>query len=92
MSKPATAGKENLKTVILQSHMDMVCEKNKDTQHNFDTDPIETYIDGEWLKAKGTTLVLTMELVWRLSLQSWRQTISSMDRYSVCLLLMKKPD
>ena len=56
MSKPATAGKENLKTVILQSHMDMVCEKNKDTQHNFDTDPIETYIDGEWLKAKGTTL------------------------------------
>lgn len=36
MSKPATAGKENLKTVILQSHMDMVCEKNKDTQHNFD--------------------------------------------------------
>ena len=63
MSKPATAGKENLKTVILQSHMDMVCEKNKDTQHNFDTDPIETYIDGEWLKAKGTTLGPTMELV-----------------------------
>ena len=56
MSKPATAGKENLKTVILQSHMDMVCEKNKDTQHNFDTDPIETYIDGDWVKAKGTTL------------------------------------
>lgn len=56
IEKPASAGKENLKTVVLQSHMDMVCEKNKDTQHNFETDPIETYVDGEWLKAKGTTL------------------------------------
>ena len=56
ITKPATVGKEHLKTVILQSHMDMVCEKNKDTQHNFETDPIETYIDGEWLRAKGTTL------------------------------------
>lgn len=56
IEKPATPGKENLKTVILQSHMDMVCEKNKDTLHDFDTDPIETYIDGEWLRAKGTTL------------------------------------
>lgn len=56
IKKPATPGKENLKTVVLQSHMDMVCEKNNDTVHNFDTDPIETYVDGEWLKAKGTTL------------------------------------
>ena len=56
ITKPATPGKEKLKTVILQSHMDMVCEKNKDTRHDFDTDPIETYIDGEWLRAKGTTL------------------------------------
>lgn len=56
IEKPASPGKENLKTVVLQSHMDMVCEKNKDTQHNFETDPIETYVDGEWLKAKGTTL------------------------------------
>ena len=56
IEKPASPGKENLKTVVLQSHMDMVCEKNKDTQHNFDTDPIETYVDGEWLRAKGTTL------------------------------------
>ncbi|MDD6891410.1 MAG: aminoacyl-histidine dipeptidase [Bacteroidales bacterium] len=54
--KAAIPGMENRKTVVLQSHMDMVCEKNKDTQHDFDTDPIETYIDGEWLKAKGTTL------------------------------------
>ena len=56
IKKAASAGMENLKTVILQSHIDMVCEKNKDTEHNFDTDPIQTYIDGEWLRAKGTTL------------------------------------
>lgn len=56
IKKPATPGKENLKTVILQSHMDMVCEKNNDTKHNFETDPIVTYVDGEWLKARGTTL------------------------------------
>ncbi len=56
IKKVASAGMENLKTVILQSHIDMVCEKNKDTEHNFETDPIQTYIDGEWLRAKGTTL------------------------------------
>ena len=56
MKKPATPGKENLKTVILQSHIDMVCEKNSDSTHDFMNDPIETYVDGEWLKAKGTTL------------------------------------
>ncbi len=56
IKKPATPGRENLKTVILQSHIDMVCEKNSDVEHDFLTDPIETVIDGEWLKAKGTTL------------------------------------
>lgn len=56
ISKPASAGMEDRKTVILQSHMDMVCEKNSDTQHDFENDAIETYIDGEWLRAKGTTL------------------------------------
>lgn len=56
ITKHATAGKENVPTVILQSHVDMVCEKNSDVVHNFDTDPIETVIDGDWLKAKGTTL------------------------------------
>ncbi len=54
--KPATPGKEGLKTVILQSHVDMVCEKNEDTVHDFMKDPIETVIEGEWMKAKGTTL------------------------------------
>ena len=56
ISKPATKGYEKRKTVILQSHIDMVCEKNSDVVHNFDTDPIETYIDGDWVKARGTTL------------------------------------
>jgi len=54
--KPATKGKENGKTIILQSHLDMVCEKNNDTVHNFDTDPIQTYIEDNWVKARGTTL------------------------------------
>ncbi len=56
ITKPATPGKENVPTVILQSHVDMVCEKNSDITHDFDNDPIETIIDGDWIKAKGTTL------------------------------------
>ena len=56
IKKPATAGMEGRKTVVLQSHFDMVCEKNNDTVFDFDNDAIQTYIDGEWLKAKGTTL------------------------------------
>ncbi len=56
MRVPATPGYESHKGIILQAHMDMVCEKNSDVQHDFMTDPIQTYIDGEWLKAKGTTL------------------------------------
>ena len=54
--KPASAGYENKKTLILQSHMDMVCEKLVDVDIDFTKDPIETYVDGEWLKAKGTPL------------------------------------
>ena len=56
IKKKATLGKENLSTVILQSHVDMVCEKNNDVQHDFEKDSIKTYIDGDWVKAKGTTL------------------------------------
>lgn len=56
IAKPATPGKENIPTVILQSHVDMVCEKNSDVTHDFDNDPIETIIDGDWIKANGTTL------------------------------------
>lgn len=56
ITKPATPGFENRRTVVLQSHMDMVCEKNADSAFDFMKDPIEAYVDGEWLKAKGTTL------------------------------------
>lgn len=56
MRKPATPGHEMAPVVVLQSHMDMVAEKNSDVDHDFLNDPIETYIDGEWVKAKGTTL------------------------------------
>ena len=56
MRVPATPGYEDHEGVILQAHMDMVAEKDGDVNHDFLTDPIETYIDGEWLKAKGTTL------------------------------------
>lgn len=56
MRKPATPGMEHLRTAVLQAHMDMVPQKTKESTHNFETDPIETYVDGEWLKAKGTTL------------------------------------
>jgi dipeptidase D len=54
--KPASKGHENRRTLVLQSHLDMVCEKNAGTVHNFDTDPIRPYIDGEWVGAEGTTL------------------------------------
>ncbi|MBO4250941.1 MAG: aminoacyl-histidine dipeptidase [Paludibacteraceae bacterium] len=56
MRVPATPGYEDHEGVILQAHMDMVAEKDGNVQHDFMTDPIETYVDGEWLKAKGTTL------------------------------------
>lgn len=54
--KGATPGYENRETVILQSHIDMVCEKRGDVEIDFEKDPIQTYVDGEWMKAKGTTL------------------------------------
>ena len=54
--KMATPGCENMKGVILQGHIDMVPQKNNDTVHDFEKDPIQTWIDGEWVKAKGTTL------------------------------------
>ncbi len=56
MRKPATPGMENRKTITLQAHMDMVPQKSPDSNHNFETDSIVTYIDGEWVKARNTTL------------------------------------
>ena len=54
--KPATPGLENRETLILQSHMDMVCDKLVDVDIDFFNDPIQTYVDGDWMRAKGTTL------------------------------------
>lgn len=56
ISKPATPGYENRRTVILQAHQDMVCEKDATLEHDFLTQPIETYVEDGWLKARGTTL------------------------------------
>ena len=56
IKKPATAGMENRQTVILQSHLDMVHQKNADTLFDFETQGIEMLVDGDWVKAKGTTL------------------------------------
>lgn len=56
LRKPATEGYENAPTVVLQAHMDMVAEKNGNVEHDFLKDPIETYVDGDWVKARGTTL------------------------------------
>ncbi len=54
--KPATCGMENRKTAVFQAHLDMVPQKNSNKQHDFEKDPIEAYIDGDWVKANGTTL------------------------------------
>ncbi|MBD3226478.1 MAG: beta-Ala-His dipeptidase [Caldithrix sp.] len=56
ISKPATTGMEDRPTAVIQGHMDMVCEKNKDTKHDFDKDPIKTKIEDGWVTAEGTTL------------------------------------
>ena len=56
IKKPATPGMENRKAVVLQAHIDMVPQANADTKHDFATDPIDAYIDGEWVTARGTTL------------------------------------
>ena len=56
IKKPATPGMENRKTIVMQSHLDMVHQKNSDTVFDFDTQGIEMYVDGDWVRAKGTTL------------------------------------
>ncbi|MEH0007800.1 MAG: aminoacyl-histidine dipeptidase [Flavobacteriales bacterium] len=56
IDKPATAGMQDRQTVVLQSHLDMVHQKNQDTEFDFDTDGIRMYVDGDWVKARGTTL------------------------------------
>ena len=56
IKKPASTGMENRKTIVMQSHLDMVCQKNNDVDFNFDTQGIKMFVDGDWVKAEGTTL------------------------------------
>ena len=56
IKKPATKGMEDRKTIILQAHLDMVCQKNNDVDFDFENQGIQMFIDGDWVKAKGTTL------------------------------------
>lgn len=56
IKKPASPGMENRKGVVIQGHIDMVCEKNADVVHDFNTDPLDIFVDGDWVKARGTTL------------------------------------
>ena len=56
IKKPASAGLENRKTIVMQSHLDMVHQKNNDTHFDFESQGIEMFVDGDWVRAKGTTL------------------------------------
>ncbi len=56
ITKPATPGMENRQPIVMQSHLDMVCQKNNDVEFDFDTQGIQMFVDGDWVKAKGTTL------------------------------------
>ena len=56
VEKPASAGYENAEPVVLQAHIDMVCEKNNDVVHDFEKDPLDLYVEDGWLHARGTTL------------------------------------
>ncbi|MCG2792270.1 MAG: aminoacyl-histidine dipeptidase [Weeksellaceae bacterium] len=56
ITKPATAGMENRQPIVMQSHLDMVCQKNNDVDFDFETQGIQMFVDGDWVKAKGTTL------------------------------------
>ncbi|VEB05555.1 aminoacyl-histidine dipeptidase [Klebsiella pneumoniae] len=82
--KGATAGMENRKPVALQAHLDMVPQKNNDTVHDFVKDPIQPYIDGEWVKARGTTLARTTVSEWRPHWRYWPMIASLTARWKCC--------
>ena len=89
--KPATPGMENRKGVVLQGHLDMVPQKNSDKVHDFETDPIEPMIDGEWVKANGTTLGADNGMGLQPKWPSLNQKIYLMVLSKPYLQLMKKP-
>lgn len=90
MFVPATPGYENAPMVVLQSHMDMVCESN-DKNFDFDNNPIKTIVDGEWLRADGTTLGADNGIGIAASLAALTDKIMCMARLKPFALSMKRP-
>ena len=89
--KPATPGRENDRVVILQSHVDMVCEKNNETVHDFENDPIKAFVDDGWVRARGTTLGSDDGIGIAAQMVVLTATnLSQPGQLSVCLQLMKK--
>jgi dipeptidase D len=86
VQKPASPGHENVGTVVLQGHLDMVCEKNKDTVHDFSKDPIQLVRKGNIMMANGTTLGADNGI----ALRSWRTARWSTGRWSSCSPWTKK--
>ena len=72
--KPASAGYEDHPGVILQGHMDMVPQKNSDKVFDFEKDPIEAYVDGEWVRANGTTRPFSLRVLPREDLERGEET------------------
>ena len=89
--KPATAGMEDRKTVILQSHVDMVCQKNNDTDFDFDTEGIRMRVDGDWVRAEGTTLGADNGLGVATMLAMMEAPTPPTPRSSFCSPSMKRP-
>ena len=90
MFVPATPGHENAPMVVLQAHMDMVCESN-DKNFDFDNSPIKTIVDGEWLRADGTTLGADNGIGIAASLAALTTRIMCMDRLRLSSLSMRRP-
>ena len=90
IKKPATPGMEDRMGVIMQGHLDMVPQKNSDTDHDFEKDPIETFVDGEWLTANGTTLGADNGMGVAAAMAVLQSTDMVHGPVEDCLLLMRK--
>ena len=92
IKKPATAGMEDRAMIVLQSHLDMVHQKNNDTNFDFATQGIEMYVDGDWVRANGTTLGADNGLGAAAAMAVLESTILRIRRSKLYLRLMKKPE
>ena len=91
MFRPAAPGYENAKKVVLQGHMDMVAEKLPTSNHDFDNDPIETIVEGDWVRANGTTLGADDGMGLALALAALIDPTSSVVLSKLLPLLTRKP-